>query len=210
MTHGNKQKILVLGVGAIGSNLTNRLVADLKGSAEITVLDMDTVEERNVIAGTQFYMRDQIGMSKVEALQYNIYKFHEREINIINKKLTLDYNGTFAKLIVPVDLVIDCLDNHEARKIAQTSVINQNKAGVSQQHLLHIGFSDQFTFAVEWAENYKVPEDIISGMDICEMEGASSFVNYVASIGSMVVQNYLKDGTKDDVLGGKMRHSIIR
>lgn len=37
-------KILVAGIGAIGSNLTADLVADLKGKHEITVLDMDNVE----------------------------------------------------------------------------------------------------------------------------------------------------------------------
>lgn len=199
----NKMKILILGAGAIGSNLTNRLVADLKGEHEITVLDMDTVEERNVIAGTQFYMRDQIGMSKVEALQYNIYKFHEREIEIIAKEFPS--NRLMASNLNKYDLVLDCFDNQRARSWVQHGWVECSPVDV-----LHVGFSDQFTFAVEWAENYKVPDDIISGMDICEMEGASSFVNYVASIGSMVVQNYLKDGTKDDVLGGKMRHSIVR
>lgn len=211
-------KILILGAGAIGSNLTNRLVSDLKGEHDITVLDMDTVEERNVIAGTQFYMRDQIGMSKVDALQYNVYKFHEREINIINReiKTTWDF-GTFIggpkfttgkSLYIEnsqgYDLIIDCFDNKEAREITQYSCLPFNIP------LLHTGFSDQFTFAIEWAENYQVPDDIISGMDICEMEGASSFVNYVSSIAGLVVQKFIKESKKIDIVGNRMSHTILK
>lgn len=202
-------KILILGAGAIGSNLTNRLVADLKGEHEITVLDMDTVEERNVIAGTQFYMRDQIGSSKVEALQYNIYKFHEREIDILAKKYekgTIDFR--------PYGLVIDCFDNHESRKLVQKQTHMDGMLRWSSYSVLHVGFSDQFTFAIEWDHNYKVPDDIVSGMDICEMQGASSFVNYVASIASMVVQEYIKENPKGrqqlEVIGNRLGHTIVR
>lgn len=202
-------KILILGAGAIGSNLTNRLVADSKGEHEITVLDMDTVEKRNVIAGTQFYMRDQIGMSKVEALQYNIYKFHEKEIQIINKKYE---NGNID--FKSYDLVIDCFDNHTARKDAQAQRHMDGVLRWSAYSLLHVGFSDQFTFAIEWDTNYKAPDDIKSGMDICEMEGASSFVNYVASVASTVVLEYLKKPVKGrkmiDVVGNKLTHTILR
>lgn len=200
--------ILILGAGAIGSNLTNRLVADLKGEHEITVLDMDTVEERNVLAGTQFYTRDQIGMPKVEALQYNIYKFHEREINIINKeykKSSVDFKE--------YDLIIDCFDNHEARKTVQEQKRVDGILRWGSYSVLHVGFSDQFTFAIEWAENYKVPDDIISGLDICEMSGASTFVNYVVSLASLVVQEYISDSKKGrkhlEIIGNKYSYSLL-
>ena len=72
--------ILICGVGAIGSNLTARLVNDLKGEHQITILDKDVVEERNITAGTQFYTRETLGFPKVDALQFLIEKQYQREI----------------------------------------------------------------------------------------------------------------------------------
>ena len=103
-------KILVAGIGAIGSNLTADLVADLKGKHEITVLDMDNVEERNVTAGTQFYTPDQVGMSKVEALQFNIYKQFQREIYIFHgdiKDIFKPIPGGYVVTLADFELVID-------------------------------------------------------------------------------------------------------
>ena len=185
-------KILICGVGAIGSNLAALLACDLKGEHEITVLDKDAIEERNVQAGTQFYQKDQVGMSKVEALQYNIYKWYEREVDIVQTNILSGIS------IPPPDLVLDCFDNYQARDFIQYLWMN------SKWNLLHLRFSDQFTFAIEWAENYKVPTDITSGFDICEMEGASSFIKMVASLGSLVVQEYLKNGSKREFIGSAL------
>ena len=197
-------KILILGIGAIGSNLTARLVADLKNGHQITVLDKDTVEERNVQAGTQFYIPDQIGLSKVEALQFNIYKNYQKEIDIIHQ----EFKGTI-KDWDKYDLTVDCFDNNEARKNIQF-YYEIGKDLKRNDNVLHVGFSDQFTFAIEWAENYQVPSDITTGFDICETQGASSFVNYVTSIGSMVIQEFILSNKKIEIIGNKMSHQLIQ
>lgn len=190
--------ILICGIGAIGSNLVKNLVPDLKGEHYITILDMDKVEERNITPGTQFYFPDQVGLQKVEALQMNIYKMYEREIEIINMDI---------KQHIPVnqDLIIDCFDNFAARKYLQD--IWADTLG-HDTDLLHVGFSDQFTFAIEWAHNYKVPSDITSGMDICEMQGAGAFVTHVSSLASLVVEEFINNEKKIEILGGKMYSKI--
>src|SRR5687767_7073671 len=117
-------KILVCGVGAIGSNLVANLVPDLKGEHEITVLDKDLVEERNVQAGTQFYLPDQIGMPKVQALQYNIYKNFQREIKIANGALS--EGGKILGELEPFNqysLLVDCFDNEHSRGILHSLFI---------------------------------------------------------------------------------------
>lgn len=189
-------KILICGAGAIGSNLAEALTVDLHGEHEVTVLDFDTVEERNVRVGTQFYFREQIGMTKTEALQYNIYKAHEREIKVMQEELSEDNDV----LLTGYDLIIDCFDNFKARHLVQMQW-DFSKDGVNE--VLHVGFSDQMTFAIEWAENYYVPDDITSGIDICEMQGAASFVKFVASLASLVVQNYVQKNQKLEFLGNK-------
>jgi molybdopterin/thiamine biosynthesis adenylyltransferase len=108
--------ITILGAGALGSNITKLLVPDLKGAYRISVMDFDIVEERNVQVGTQFYTEDQIGQKKVEALQYNLYKWFNREINIIPERLTED---NLPPVLASQHLIIDCFDNHKSRKMVQ-------------------------------------------------------------------------------------------
>lgn len=187
-------KILICGVGAIGSNLTRILVPDLRGEHEISVLDIDRVEERNVTPGTQWYTLDQIDIPKVEALEYNVYQAFQREIipvhaNVIEWDLD-DY-----------DLVIDCFDNWAARNVTHGEYV--------KPPVLHIGFSDKMTFEIEWDEWYQVPTDITTGMDICEMPGAAGFVTSVASLGALVVMNYLEKNGKMRVLGGKYERTFV-
>ena len=192
-------KILICGLGAIGSNLTARLVADLKGEHAITLLDYDTVEERNVQAGTQFYTPDQIGMLKTEALQFNLYKWYQRRTTVRNENI-LDVS---ALDVDDYDLVIDCFDNTRARN-RLFSFGSRNETEV-----LHVGFSDNFTFAIEWNDNYVVPTDI-NGLDICELPGAAAFVNIVSSMGAMVAEEYVLKKNKMEVTGGKFVHTLIK
>lgn len=208
MIHGDKS-ILICGAGAIGSNLTANLVADLKGQCKITVLDKDTVEERNVTPGTQFYTPDQVGQPKVEALQFNVYKQFQREIEIINVNLSQTEMTWGQMESGQYDLIIDCFDNENARSLVQESW-RQRNLYKKDFDVLHVGFSDQFTFAVEWADNYTVPTDITTGFDICEMPGARSFVASVAALGSLVAQKWVDDGEKMEIVGGKYTHSIIK
>ena len=198
-------KILICGAGSIGSNLVRNLVPDLKGQHEITVLDMDTVEDRNVTPGTQWFTPDQIGLPKVEALQYNVYQTFQREIQIINKQFggQEDSSKYVPKWAEEYNLIVDCFDNSKSRALIQ------NMYPDDRYDILHIGFSDKFTFEIEWAENYQVPTDITTGMDICEMEGAAGFVNSVASLGALVVENFIWKNDKMRVLGGKYQRSFV-
>lgn len=198
-------KILICGVGALGSNLVRELVPDLKGEHEITVLDKDKVEERNITAGTQFYTRDQIDIPKVEALQFNIYKWYEREIKIINHGIISNSDADRIIMDSAKDgLIIDCFDNYESRRDLQNRFYHRHLNG------LHLGFSDNYTFSIEWAENYKVPSDITSGFDICTMPGAAAFVSSVAALGSLVAEEFILNNKKLELIGGKFIHSIIK
>lgn len=196
-------KILICGIGAIGSNLVSVLAPDLKGEHEIIVLDKDIIEERNVQAGTQFYTPDQIGLSKAEALQFNIYKNYQREIHFYYQPIE-NFLGRQEDLY-GYNLVVDCFDNRAARNHLQ-KFFNEIPRFTN---LLHIGFSKDFTFAIEWAENYKVPSDI-EGLDICELPGAAAFVKHVSSLGAMVIEEFIENKSKIEIIGGKLQHTVIK
>lgn len=193
-------KILICGVGAIGSNLANILTADLRGQHEITILDKDTVEERNTRAGTQYYLPEQIGTSKVESLQFNLFKRHQREVEIIYQEFSKEFYGIDPSR--KYDLVIDCFDNYNSRLSLQLKMEDGSP-------LLHVGFSNDFTFAVEWDDSYKIPDNAVT-IDICEMEGAAAFVGRVASTAALVVEEFLRDGKKLDVVGGRFNETVLR
>lgn len=191
-------RILICGAGALGSSLTRLLVPDLRGQHELTVLDKDKVEERNVTPGTQFYTPDQLSLPKVEALQYNIWKSFNREIGILHQELEDTDKSIF---MAPVDeeekysLLVDCFDNHDSRKLLQSFS--------DVFPVLHIGFSDSYTFAIEWADNYQVPTDIKSGFDICEMAGAAAFVNMVAALGALTIEEFIWNNKRLEFVGNK-------
>lgn len=198
-------KILLCGIGAIGSNLAASLTADLKGEHDITLLDFDNVETRNITPGTQFYAPDQVGLSKVEALQFNLYKWYQRKVKILNKNV-FDMNY---REFDEYDLIIDCFDTNRSRN--RTHMYKQLQKDQDQTaDVLHVGFSDNFTFAIEWDENYKVPTDIDSKFDICEMPGASAFAKVVGSMGAMVAEAFILEGKKMDIVGGKYTHSVVK
>ncbi len=189
---------LILGCGAIGSNLAAYLASDIRDEHQITVIDYDAVEERNIRAGTQFYLREQIGLPKVEALQFNIYKQFNRQIDMAVYKITGDNNLIFNRY----DLVIDCLDNFEARRVTTTACRNVP--------CVHLGFSTKtMTFSILWNERYVPPEDEEEPVDICELTGSSSFVKLTSSLGSLVVQNFLLYGNKREYVGNKYKITEI-
>lgn len=188
------KKIIILGCGALGSQTLSSLVPDLRGEVDITILDFDKIEDRNINAGTQFFMRDQVGLFKTEALQYNLYKWFNRRIGFVNEILTPENSD---RLLSGYDLVVDALDNYNARKVVQDWWVR------SRSSCLHCGFSQNMTFEVCWAENYEVPSDITSGFDICELEGAASFIKMVGAVSASTIINFLKNGEKKDFLGNR-------
>ena len=190
-------KCLICGIGSLGSLLTKNIASDIRDEHTIIALDFDKVEERNVRANTQAYTSEMIGLPKTEALQYILHKMN-RKIETIEEKITKDTikNIVFPDSIQsPFGLVIDCFDNFEAR-----SAITEACRTIP---CVHVGFSPNFTWSILWNEGYVPPEDA-KGLDICEMEGASSFVHMVAAIGSSVVLEYLTTRKKKELCGNRL------
>lgn len=189
-------KILILGAGALGSNITTNLAVDLKNKTEISVLDFDKIEVRNYQAGTQFYRKDQLGMPKVKALGLNIYNWFGIIINTLPVIISRGHMG-FAggNKIFKKDLIIDVFDNYESRKFVYEEC---QRLGVP---CLHVGFSPKMTFEACWNEDYVVPDDSPSPFDICEADGVRSFIQFVSAFTCNVIQKYLKTGEKHNYIG---------
>lgn len=193
MADKNKKRIIILGAGALGSQLVTSLLPDLRGEVRITILDFDEIEGRNIEASTQFFLKEQLGMKKTEALQYNLNKWFNRRVEILTEKLTEEN----VSLLADYDLIVDTFDNYHSRKLVQ-DFVTKNKV-----ECLHCGFSELTTFEVLWADNYNVPSDMTSDFDICEMAGAASFIRLAAAIGASAVLVYIKEGKKKEFVGNR-------
>jgi len=187
-------KIYILGCGALGSNLAMNLAFDAR-NYDLVLWDFDKVEARNYDFGTQQYLREQLNLPKTNALSLLVYRATGKLPVGINKKITdLNFHDFSEE---PDSLVVDCLDNYEARHI----VLETCK--IQQVSCLHVGFSPKFTFEISWNENYTVPDDMKGSFDICQMPGARSFVQYVSGVASDVIVDYLATGKKRDFVGNK-------
>lgn len=186
-------KIYILGCGALGSNIAMNLAFDRRDD-ELVLVDFDKVEPRNYQFGTQQYLREQEGMEKTYALKFNIYKIASNSKVEIRDNKVQEWGFGFVE---KNDLIVDCLDNYSARNY----VANQCKD--SKLTCVHAGFSPSMTFEIAWNENYQVPDDVKTDFDICEAEGARSFIQHVSGIATAVIIEYLKTGKKLDIIGNR-------
>lgn len=171
-----KKSVTIVGVGALGSHVTLLLrnVADLK------LIDFDHIETKNVLS--QFHSKTSIGKSKTAALQQTMNFLFGIKPNIIGNKLV---ENNADQLLSGSDLIIDCLDNSEARKIVQNYVRKENIP------CLHGGLAADGSFGLSlWDENYSIQESPI-GVPTCENGDHLPFIAMVSSFITISAQEFL-------------------
>lgn len=185
-------KIHLFGLGAIGSNLLLQL-ASMYPECSFSGVDFDKVEERNI--ATQAYLMPHIKLAKTKAMQIILglkvkkskYTGHQVKIenaSYINEKMVIDPEN---------DLIIDCFDNSSSRTIIHRL---QGYANI-----LHIGFSPQYTAELIWNDEYSVPGDIPpEAGDICGMNEAVPFINFVVSLGARSIFSFFREKSKKSYL----------
>lgn len=77
--------VAIIGCGGLGSNVAEMLVRS--GVGRLTLVDFDTVDERNL--NRQFFFRDQIGMPKVIALAENLRRIRsDVRLDLLQDRVT--------------------------------------------------------------------------------------------------------------------------
>lgn len=77
--------VAIIGCGGLGSNVAEMLVRS--GVGRLTLVDFDTVDERNL--NRQFFFRDQIGMPKVIALAENLQRIRsDVRLDLVQDRVT--------------------------------------------------------------------------------------------------------------------------
>lgn len=175
-------KITIIGVGALGSHLVQALRNE---KVTLKVIDFDRVEMRNV--ASQFHFKNGVGKKKVDALKQAMQFCYGRKIEIVGNKLTAD---NVDQLLGDADLLVDCLDNGEARRLVQGFA---RAKGVPCVHGA-LAADGGFGRAV-WTSGFVIDSETL-GAATCEDGAFLPFIQLVATRLAYVVQRFLQTGEK--------------
>jgi len=175
-------KVTIVGVGALGSHLVQFLRNE---KVTLKVIDFDRVEMRNV--ASQFHPKQSVGKKKVEGLYQTMKFLYGRDISKIGNKLTAD---NVEQILSDADLLIDCLDNGEARKLVQ------DFAKVNDVPCIHGALAADGGFGrVVWTEHFIIDE-ASAGTATCENGEFLPFIAITSAYIAYAAQLFLRDGRK--------------
>lgn len=198
-----KYTVIVVGVGGVGS-VTSEMLTRC-GIGKLILFDYDKVELANM--NRLFFQPDQCGLSKVEAAKITLQNINpDVTIEVYNFNITLvDNFDIFLNRIEkgslangPVDLVLSCVDNFEAR-MSINMACNQLKqtwfeSGVSENavsghiQLIIPGESACFACAPPLIVASSIDEKTLKKDGVC----AASLPTTMGVVAGFLVQNTLK------------------
>lgn len=175
-------KIVVVGVGALGSHF---VMAIRNLPVEITVIDFDRIESRNV--QSQFHSKMGVGKNKALALQASMLGLFGLRVTAVPHKLTV---SNVDVLLGGADVVVDCLDNGEGRKVIQDFVRARNVP------CLHGALAADGAYGrVVWSENFSIDSEAgMTSKATCEDGEHLPFILSVAALMAESVRRFVRDG----------------
>ena len=181
-------KILIFGLGAIGSNLFISLLRQFP-DWEFVGIDFDVIESRNI--RTQVYFKDHIGIAKANALSVlgnryvNKLKYTPYKLKVVST----------TNIFQDGDLWIDCFDNSLSRSVLKELVKKTNAS------LLHLGFSPLYSAECIWDAHYDVPGDVDTKQaDICSMTDAVGFIQMFVGLATMNISSWSQTKEQRDFI----------
>ena len=177
-----ERKVVIIGVGALGSHLVPLLRNE---RVKLVAVDFDRVEMKNV--ASQFHFKNAVGKKKTDALKQAMQFCYGRKIEVVGNKLTADNDE---QLLGDADLLIDCLDNGEARRLVQ------GFARANGVPCIHGALAADGGFGrVVWTDDFVI-DDEATGAPTCEDGEFLPFIELVVSFLAIAVQRFLKDARK--------------
>lgn len=173
----------IVGVGALGSHVVQLLRNE---DIDLSIIDFDRVEMKNI--ASQFHAANQIGKKKVMSLSRSMQFLFKRTITATPHKLTQD---NVYDLLGDDDLVIDCLDNAESRRVVQGFCLEHNIA------CLHGALDAAGSFGrVIWSERFRIDEEGAQGAATCEDGEFLPFIALTAAYIARSAQLFLREEKK--------------
>jgi len=173
-------KVLFCGGGALGSHGLF-LARDLEH--DLAVVDFDRVETQNL--ASQWFVKQMVGKNKATALKMQLLNFYDLKLQDYPIKLTLLNVET---ILGSADLVVECFDNAESRRIVQDHVRSRRKSCV------HAGLAANGEFGVvRWDEHFTIDEEGAPGQATCEGRGFLPLILRISSSLVASIQFFLAD-----------------
>lgn len=174
-------KILFCGGGALGSHALF-MARDLEH--ELAVIDFDRVETKNL--ASQWFVKQMVGKNKATALKTQLLNFYDVRLQDYTVKLTaLNADA----ILGAADLVVECFDNAESRRVVQNFVRSKQKPCV------HGGLAANGEFGVvRWDEHFTIDDESVPGQATCEGRGFLPLILRVSSSLVASIQFNLADG----------------
>lgn len=175
--------IVIVGVGALGSHVVQFL---RNVDAQLRCVDFDRVEQRNVMA--QFHGKPSVGKAKVQGIQQTMNFLFARKVEVVPHKLV---ENNAKEVLGSADLVIDCLDNGDGRRVIQRFV------RAAHVPCLHGALAPNGTFgSILWDEHFTVDDETGNGKT-CEDGDHLPFIVLVSAYLAQSAQGFMKDGRKE-------------
>lgn len=176
--------ITIVGVGALGSHL----VQFLRNEGQLEVIDFDRVENKNILS--QFFSKNTNNQNKSNAIAQMTQYLWGIKIKATPHKMTKD---NISVLFKNSNLIIDCLDNGESRKILQDFV----RSTKNKIPLLHGALAPNGEFGrVVWDEKFIIDNEGLSGAPTCEVGEFLPFISLTSAYLAYSAQNFLKSEQK--------------
>jgi tRNA A37 threonylcarbamoyladenosine dehydratase len=177
--------ITLFGCGAIGSQLAMHLV---RPDIMFHLYDDDRVTEDNL--STSAFMREQVGTLKTLALSNLLYR-KNKGVSLMSAE-TLN-EARYRMMMKPnrPNLVIDCFDNVEARRITCAHFVPT----------LHVGVSREGTGSVTWDTDFKIFDGAPRGEDtFCTHLAGRRIIRLTACLAANIVDMYIETGEKQSLV----------
>lgn len=184
------QKIVIVGVGALGSNVALLLrnvevqkATTVEDAFRLIAIDFDRVAHKNTLA--QFHGKASIGKNKALSLQQSLNFLFGIKIDAVPHKLTQD-NAQI--LLQGAALVIDCLDNGASRRVVQSF------ARELRIPCLHGALAaDGSIGRAVWDDKFQIDDESGDGAT-CEDGEHLPFIGMVSAYIARAAQEFLKSG----------------
>jgi len=174
--------IVIVGVGALGSHVVQFA---RNFGARLRLIDFDRVERKNVLS--QFHGQKTVGKNKVQSVQQVMNFLFGQKVEGVPHKLTAD---NVEQLLGGADLILDCLDNGEARRLIKGYVAETGTP------CLHGALAADGAFGlVLWDEHFQVDDEPGGGAATCEDGEHLPFIAITSAFMARAVQEFLSDGS---------------
>ncbi len=174
------KKITIVGVGALGSHVALLL----RNVADLHVIDFDRIEQKNT--QSQFHGKPNVGKLKASSFQQTLAFLFGVKVQATTNKLTKDNDQ---QLLSGSDLIIDCLDNGEARRVVQ------GFARKTSTPCLHGALAADGGFGrAVWDSKFEIDETAAGDGATCEDGQHLPFIAVTSSYIAFAAQEYLTEG----------------